>query len=151
MRHSRGVARLPTLSRSALLPYAPEAVYQVVCDVSRYAEFLPWCSSSVVVEENERNVTASLEFGVGGLRERVTTRNTLIPSERIELSLVSGPFSHFAGVWRFTALGDAGCKVSFDVDYRLTGTRALLRRAFVGQAADKLVDAFARRCAELLD
>ena len=142
---------MPTLSRSALLPYAPEAVYQVVCDIARYAEFLPWCCSSVVVEEHEQDVTASLEFGAGGLRERVTTRNALTPGERIELSLVSGPFSHFAGVWRFAALGDAGCKVSFDLDYRLSGPQAILRRAFVGQAADKLVDAFAQRCADLLD
>jgi len=143
---------LPTISRSALLPYPRESVYEIVSDVGRYPEFVPWCSSSEILAQDELTVTATLQFGAKGLRETVTTRNTLVPVERIELNLVSGPFAEFLGIWHFAALGDgAGCKVQFDLDYRLAGRHLVLRPAFVGQAADKLVDAFAARCAALLD
>ena len=126
-------------------------MYEIVSDVGSYPEFVPWCAGSTILEQDEREITAALEFGGRGLRETVTTRNTLMPGERIELSLVSGPFTQFAGIWRFTALGGAtGCKVEFDLDYALPA-RHIVLRAFIGQAADKLVDAFTARCAALLD
>ena len=141
---------MPTLSRSALLPYPRDSVYEIVSDIRAYPEFVPWCAASTILEQDEREVTAALEFGRRGLRETVTTRNTLLPGERIELSLISGPFTQFAGIWTFTALGGtAGCKVEFDLDYALPARHVVLR-AFIGQAADKLVDAFTARCAALL-
>lgn len=126
-------------------------MYEIVGDVARYSEFLPWCTASEIIEQDGQAVTATLVFGAMGLRESVTTRNVLMPGEWIKLELLSGPFAQFAGRWDFAALGDgAGCKVEFNLDYRLAGHHAVLGGAFVGLAADKLVDAFARRCAALL-
>ncbi len=143
---------MASLSRSALLPYSLGSVFGIVSDVGRYADFLPWCRASVIDEQDEHTVTATLEFGGRGLSERLTTRNTMVPGARIEVGLVSGPFTEFAGVWRFTALGeDLGCKVEFALDYRLAGAHRLLGGRFIDHAADRLVDAFADRCAQLLD
>jgi ribosome-associated toxin RatA of RatAB toxin-antitoxin module len=140
-----------SLRRSALLPYPAGRVYEVVSDIDRYCEFLPWCTDSKIVAREGRIVTATLEFGAIGLKERVTTRNTLAPQESIELELVSGPFSRFMGVWSFTQVGDAdGCKVTFDLDYQLAKRHVLLGPAFVNRATDKLVDAFVERCVALL-
>ena len=76
----------------------------------------------------------------------------MVPGARIDVGLVSGPFAEFSGVWRFTALGeDLGCKVEFDLDYRLAGVHRLLSGRLINHAADRLVDAFADRCAALLD
>ena len=146
-------------------------MYDIVGDIANYAQFLPWCSRSTILESDQEVVTATLEFGARGIRETLTTRNVLVPRERIELQLVSGPFAKFEGVWQFTALGGeqsrnqsgvtsiamdvttsaaVGCKVVFNLEYQLAGHRAIFGREFVGRAADMLVDAFAQRCAALL-
>ena len=104
------------VKRSALLPYAAEAVFDIVNDVSRYPEFLPWCSGAEVVEVNTDEVIASLSMRLRGLNETFTTRNILTPHERIDLELVSGPFKAFSGHWLFTRLGDAGCQITCTVD-----------------------------------
>jgi ribosome-associated toxin RatA of RatAB toxin-antitoxin module len=124
-------------------------VFSVVRDVASYPEFLPWCRDARVLEHAHEAVVAELELDARGVRERFTTRNRLFPHERIELELVSGPFSRFSGTWRFVAIGgDVGCRVELDLDFQFSGARGLLGGAFAGvfaRAADRLVDAFCAR------
>jgi ribosome-associated toxin RatA of RatAB toxin-antitoxin module len=150
---------MPSLRRSALLPFPPAVVFSVVRDVSSYPEFLPWCRDARILEQahspcvhgecGHEAMVAELELDARGVRERFTTRNRLFPHERIELELVSGPFSSFSGTWRFVAIGgDAGCRVELDLDFQFSGARGLFGGAFAGvfaRAADRLVDAFCAR------
>jgi ribosome-associated toxin RatA of RatAB toxin-antitoxin module len=108
-----------------------------------------------IVTESAEEVVATLELGARGLRETFTTRNVLTPYERIELSLVSGPFTDFQGFWRFTRLGeDEGCKIELHLDFGFSVAQSLLHRTFASaftSAGDKLVDAFCDRARVLLD
>jgi ribosome-associated toxin RatA of RatAB toxin-antitoxin module len=144
---------LPVIHRSALLPLPVTAVFDVVRDVTRYPEFLPWCSAARVLEQGEAEVLAELTLDARGMHERFTTRNVIIPHERIELHLVSGPFKIFEGAWHFKRLGnDEGTRVELDLRFEFTGARALLAGAFSGvfvKAADQMVDAFCRRAMAL--
>jgi ribosome-associated toxin RatA of RatAB toxin-antitoxin module len=146
---------VPSLAREALLPYPVQAVYEIVNDVARYPEFLPWCKAVEVVAESAEEVIATLDLAARGIRQSLTTRNVLNPHESIELNLVSGPFSQFHGIWRFTRLGlDEGCKLELRLDFRFSGAMSLLHRTFAGafsQSGDKLVDAFCARARALLD
>lgn len=144
---------MPVIERSALLPYPAASVYGIVNDVARYPEFLPWCAEAEVLEASDTEVVAELALRVRGISERFTTRNLLVPHERIELTLVSGPFRSFSGVWTFRRLGaDEGCKVALRLDFEFSGTRAMLGGAFSGvfvKAADRMVDAFCDRARAL--
>lgn len=144
---------MPVIHRKALLPLPVGAVFDVVWDVRRYPEFLPWCDEARVLEEREREVVAELGVKALGVRERFTTRNVMIPHERIELHLVAGPFKTFEGAWHFKRLGnDEGARVELDLRFELTGARALIGGAFPGvfsRAADDMVDAFCERAMAL--
>ncbi len=144
---------MPAIRRSALLPLPVSRVFDVVCDVTSYPEFLPWCRDATVLEQSRGELVAELKLDARGLHQRFTTRNVMHPHERIELHLVSGPFRTFEGVWHFRSLGaDEGCKVELDLSFELSGVRALfgrpLSRVFV-EAADQMVDAFSQRATDL--
>lgn len=141
---------MPSVRRSALLPYPAAAVFTIVNDVARYPEFLPWCSAATVVEQRPDEMIAALSLSAQGLSETFTTRNRLIPFERIDMQLVSGPFRRLSGSWLFTALGsNQGCRVELELDFQPHGLGRLLGGVFNG-AADQLVDAFCGRAGELL-
>ena len=141
---------MPRVHRSALLPYRAADVFAIVNDVGRYPEFLPWCAAASVLEATDREVLAELSLSASGIRETFTTRNQLIPFEKIEMMLVSGPFRRLSGGWTFTRLGeDHGCRVALDLDFQLAGVRSLLGSVF-HRAADHMVDAFCARADELL-
>ncbi|MBX8495992.1 type II toxin-antitoxin system RatA family toxin [Pseudomonas cichorii] len=138
------------IQRSALLPYPARFLYDLVNDVARYPEFLPWCAAAVVLEESEIHMRASLEVAKGGLSQKFVTRNVLVPGESIVMDLVEGPFSQLHGVWTFKPLGDKACKISLDLTFDYAGSivRATLGPLF-NQAANTLVDAFCQRAKEL--
>ncbi|MBA1245277.1 MULTISPECIES: type II toxin-antitoxin system RatA family toxin [Pseudomonas] len=138
------------IQRSALLPYPAKALYDLVNDVARYPEFLPWCSSTRVIESSDDFMRASLEVAKGGLSQRLVTRNALIPGERIEMNLEEGPFTQLHGIWVFKPLGEKACKISLDLSFDYDGpiVRATLGPLF-NQAANTLVDAFCQRAKQL--
>ena len=138
------------INRSALLPYAAEQMYDIVKDVTAYSSFLPWCESSRILSAASDSMVAELTVVMSGIQKSFTTRNSLFPTERIELELVSGPFKSLSGSWYFKTLGSEGCRVemqlSFEVDSRIAG--AMLSKVFE-RAANTLVDAFSNRADEL--
>ncbi|HEY5647278.1 MAG TPA: type II toxin-antitoxin system RatA family toxin [Pseudomonadales bacterium] len=141
---------MPRVQRSALLPYRAADVFAIVNDIGRYPEFLPWCSAAAVLSASEEEVLAELSLSASGIRETFTTRNRLVPFERIEMALVSGPFRRLSGGWTFTRLGnDQGCRVALELDFQLAGMQSLLGGVF-NRAADQMVDAFSARAEHLL-
>ena len=138
------------IQRSALLPYPASALFELVNDVARYPEFLPWCAASEVLDVSQTHMRASLAVAKGGISQRFITRNALVWGQSIELHLEEGPFNKLHGQWVFKALGDQACKISLDltIDYAGPLVRATLGPLF-NQAANTLVDAFCQRAKQL--
>ena len=138
------------ITRSALLPYSDAEIFALVNDVARYREFLPYCIASDVLAVMENEMHARMAFSWMGMSQALETRNRLLPSSRIEIEFVAGPFEHLSGCWEFQALQAQACKVSFSVNFQ-PQARFLNMAAgsVVGQAATQAVDAFRRR-AEVL-
>lgn len=138
------------IQRSALLPYPAQALFDLVNDVASYPQFLPWCSTSQVLEVSENHMLASLTVAKGSLSQRFVTRNVLLPGQRIEMNLQEGPFTRLHGIWEFKALGDKACKIGLDLSFDYAGplVRATLGPLF-NQAANTMVDAFCQRAKQL--
>jgi len=134
------------ITRQALVPYTAVEMYRLVHDVAAYPEFLSWCTAAQVLEQSAEMQLASLTVRVGGLRQAFTTRNRLIPGERLTMSLVEGPFRELNGEWLFQPLGEAGSRVSLSLTFQLSST--LVSPAFrsgFARIADRMVRDFCQR------
>ena len=118
-------------------------MYDLVNDIESYPEFLPWCPKAEVLQRDDREVTARLGLAHSGLHTSFTTRNTMIPNERIDMHLQDGPFQHLHGVWTFTALTNDSCHVVLDMDFEVKGSlRFLLLPVVFAEVCNRLVQAF---------
>lgn len=134
------------IERSALVTQSAMDMFALVADVAAYPQFLSWCTHSEVHEENADQQKASLTVLVAGIRQQFTTINTLHPGERVQLSLLEGPFRNLKGEWSFTQLGDDGCKISLHMDFEMTaGPMAVLFGTGFGKIANRLLDDFCKR------
>lgn len=141
---------MTTVERSALVPYLPEQMFEVVRDVRAYPEFLPWCAEAIILAETDSEQLAELSLSKGGITQRFSTRNTLVKPSTIELELVDGPFSRLRGAWHFVALGSAGCKVQLRLSFELDSALMQMALGQVWRAAtDRMVDAFCDRAESL--
>ncbi len=142
---------MATVSRSALVPYSPQQMFDLVNDVEHYPEFLQWCESTEVLEDKPDEMLARLHLAFGGLKKSFTTRNRLQPGKMIEIRLVDGPFHHLEGFWRFNPLADGGaCKVVLDMEFDFS--TPLVKFAFgpvFTQIANSLVDSFTKRARDV--
>lgn len=133
------------IRRSALVKYSPAQMFGLVNEVEAYPQRFPWCAGAQVLERGENMLVARLDLKFAGFRQSFTTRNTVDPPHRLEMKLVDGPFRSLDGVWQFIALGDAGCKIDFRLDFdyagKLGGTA--LKLGFQGLAG-RMVEDFCR-------
>ena len=142
---------MTTIQRSALMPYSAEQMYDVVIDIERYPDFLPWCAGTEILEQREDFMRASIHMRKGKLNHAFTTKNRLVPGRQVHMELVDGPFRKLEGDWLLTPLPeDRGCKVELDLEFefsnRLVGM--LIGPVFT-QIANSLVDAFCQRAHQL--
>ena len=141
---------MPKISRSALVSHTPEQMFDLVNDFERYPEFLPWCGGARVVEATDMTIIGELCIQKGGIRQFFTTKNTLTPPDRIDLSLVEGPFKSLGGHWRFEAVGSDACRVFLELEFEFAGRLvAVAIGAIVSQIAGSLIDAFCDRADQL--
>src|ERR1043165_558655 len=134
------------VKRSALIAEAPARMYQLINDVERYPEFVPYCTAARVNSRKGNEMVATLNIKRGPLNAEFTTRNLLEPDKRVLMQFVSGPFRVLEGLWTLTPLGDLGCRVELEMRFELANrvAGALFEPLFENTAAS-LVDAFVKR------
>jgi len=110
------------ISRSALLMYSAQEMYQLVNDVDAYPEFLPGCSETTVLLDQADRMKASIKVSKAGISQTFVTENTLVTDQSITMNLLEGPFKHLTGGWTFTALDEKACKVSLDLEFEFSST-----------------------------
>ena len=143
------------VKRSALVNFSPPQMFALVSDFERYPEFLPWVASAVLLSVQGNVQVGQLEMVRSGLREKVTTRNTLTAPTHLHMQLVEGPFKMLEGDWRFAAVTDAAGVVQgtrIELHIRFEFKNALLNM-MMGKAFEtscgSLVESFVRRATEL--
>jgi ribosome-associated toxin RatA of RatAB toxin-antitoxin module len=131
------------IERSALIPFPAEQLFALVNDIEAYPQYMDGCVGAEILRCDGAVVDARLDLSRGGVRHSFATRNRASAPHAIELELLEGPFEHFAGSWRFQQLGDAACKVSLDLQFKLRG-------GLLGAAAGKLFESIAPRLVDAL-
>ena len=141
---------MPSVSRSALVMYSVDQMFQLINDVLAYPQFLPDCSNSKIISTDENSMTASLLVSKAGLNKWFTTKNTLVSNQQVQLELVDGPFNTLRGCWLLTPLSDDACKVSLELEYEFSNKIFDLAfgRVF-NHLTNNMVQAFTQRAKEV--
>jgi ribosome-associated toxin RatA of RatAB toxin-antitoxin module len=134
------------ISRSVLVPYSAEAMFDLIEQAEWYPSFIPWCTAAEILERSEDWVAARLEFSYLQFRFAMRTRNPKHRPEWLQVRLVEGPFRRFHGHWRLVPLAEQGCKVTFDLSYQASaGLFDRVANAALERIFGSVVDAFVKR------
>lgn len=137
------------------MPYSAEQIYDLVADVARYPEFLPWTAAARIRSrkaiEGGEEIEADLVISFKVFRERFGSRVKLFPADgRIETAYLDGPFKYMVSHWHITVAEDDGCIVDFAVDFEF---RNPVLQKLIGvvfdQAMRRVVGAFEARARAL--
>ncbi|QIA64017.1 ubiquinone-binding protein [Vibrio astriarenae] len=138
------------VSRSALVSFSAEQMYDLVNDVSNYPEFLPGCAGSKVLESGDASMVASVDVAKAGISKTFTTNNTLLPGRSIVMDLVDGPFKSLTGGWYFTPLDEQACKVELKLEFEFSSKMIELAFGKVfHELTNNMVNAFTKRAKQV--
>ena len=141
---------MPRHSETKHLPYTPEQLFDLVADVARYDEFLPWVVAVRVRSSSEKQTVADLVVGFNAFKERFTSRVVKERPTRICVDYVEGSLKFLHNEWKFDRAVDGGTNVHFSVDFafrsRLFET---LAGAMFDRALRRMTAAFEQRAASL--
>ncbi len=140
---------MPTHAEKRILRYTPDQLFDLVADVRRYPEFLPWCVGARIISRTEKEVVADLTIGFKMFRESFRSQVTLDRPQHIQVRYLNGPFRYLNNHWRFQPV-EGGTEVNFFVDFEF---RSRLLQAVIGtvfnEAVRLMVRAFERRAMHL--
>jgi coenzyme Q-binding protein COQ10 len=151
---------VPTHKEIRIVPHSPRQLYELVADIEKYPDFLPWC---IAARNRSREATADgelidadLVLGFKMFRERVRSKVTLHPPDddetggRIDVEYVEGPLRYLQNHWVFVPAEGGGCEIDFFVDFEF---HSRLLQKIVGalfhEAVSRMVAAFERRATAL--
>ena len=140
---------MPGIRETRRLPYTAEQMFDLVADVGRYPEFLPWVIASRVRSDNDTEMVADMLVGFKALKEKFTSRVVKTRPDEIRVTYIDGPLRDLDNSWRFRPV-EGGCEIDFAVDFAF---RNPLFEKIAGQYFDrafrKMVSAFEERAAAL--
>ena len=141
---------MPRHSETRRLPYTPEQMFDLVADVKRYQEFLPWVAATRICSDSDTAMVADLVVGFRSLKETFTSRVNKHRPNDITIDYVEGPLKHLHNTWKFTPDGQGGTRIDFCVDFAF---RSRIFEALAGQMFDRalrrMIGAFEERAHEL--
>lgn len=141
---------MPGIHEVRRLPFSAEQMFDLVADVERYPEFLPWVVATRVRSETEHELIADMLVGFKALREKFTSQVEKHRPDLIRVHYVDGPLRDLDNTWGFRALGPNACELDFHVEFAF---RNAMFERLAGQYFDsafrKMVAAFETRAAEL--
>ena len=132
------------------LPYSAEQMFDLVADVRRYGQFLPWVIATRVRSDSDTEMVADMVVGFKSLRESFTSRVVKDRPNRIAVHYIDGPLSDLDNVWTFRAIDENSCEIDFCVDFEFKNK---VFQALAGQYFDRafrrMVQAFEMRAHQL--
>jgi coenzyme Q-binding protein COQ10 len=140
---------MPTHAESRVVSYRPEQLFDLVADVGKYPQFLPWCVGARVRSRTETEQVADLTIGFGPFRESFTSRVAMQRPGLVRVTYENGPFRYLNNQWKFLP-DPRGCRVEFYVDFEF---RSRLLQAAIGavfnEAVKRMINAFLKRARDV--
>ncbi len=141
---------MPRHSETRNLPYTPDQMFDLVADVKRYQEFLPWVAATRIRSDSETLMIADLVVGFKSLKETFASRVRKHRPTEINVDYIEGPLKYLHNSWKFRPDGEGGTDIDFCVDFAF---KSRLFEALAGQMFDRalrrMIGAFETRAHEL--
>jgi len=145
---------MPKASVKRLIDCKKEQLIDLVLDIEKYPEFVPFCLGSKIYEKKDKGdqllIIADLTIGKGPFKDTYKSDVKFNKNEdSIYVTNLDGPLKHLENKWQFKEINNLS-EVSFEIDFELKNDflNIIMTKSFQF-GLDKIADAFQKRAEEL--
>ena len=145
---------MPKASVKRLIECKKSQLIDLVLDIEKYPEFVPFCLDAHLYEKKEKDnlilMIADLTIGKGPFKDTYKSDVKFNKKDNsIKVTNIGGPLNHLNNTWHFID-HDNGTEISFDIDFEIENKflNILMTKSFQF-GLDKIADAFQKRAESL--
>ena len=145
---------MPKASVKRLIECKKDQLIDLVLDIEKYPEFVPFCLDAHVYEKNKEGdlilIIADLTIGKGPFKDTYKSDVKFNKKDStIKVTNIGGPLNHLENTWQFKEQ-KSGTEISFDIDFEIENKflNIVMKKSFQF-GLDKIADAFQKRAEEL--
>ena len=132
-----------SFKKNKIISHPIDKIYNLVSDVKKYPDFLPWCKGIVVKKKTKKYILTEVKVGFKNINESYICKVFLFPYKRITLEYISGPFEYLEIDWNFKKISDNKTEIDFFCNFKFKSIfLRLCTNLFLENAVEKMVDAF---------
>ena len=147
---------MPSASIKKKIPCSKKNLIEMVLDIEKYPEFVPWCLDGKIHKKNDKGDTIEIkaDLTIGRSFFKETYKSFVIynkSKDSIYVTNMDGPLKHLKNEWFFKQIGDSS-EIDFHVDFELKNKilNVLMIKTF-DLGLKKIADAFEKRANELFN
>ena len=135
-----------SFKKNKIISHPVKKIYNLVADVKKYPDFLPWCSDITIKEKTKKYIRTEVKVGFQNINESYLCKVLLYPQKRITLEYISGPFEYLEIDWKFKKITKNKTGVCFFCNFKFRSVfLRLFTSFFLEGAVEKMVDAFEKK------
>ena len=145
---------MPKASVKRLIECKKNQLIDLVLDIEKYPEFVPFCLGSHIYERNKDGnqtlIIADLTIGKGPFKDTYKSDVKFNKEDStINVTNIGGPLNHLQNNWSFNETKE-GTEISFDIDFEIENKflNVLMSKSFKF-GLNKIADAFQKRAEDL--
>jgi len=147
---------MPSASIKKKIPCSKKNLIEMVLDIEKYPEFVPWCLDGKIHDKIDKGDTIEIkaDLTIGKSFFKDTYKSFVIynkSEDSIHVTNIDGPLKHLENEWFFSQDGDSS-EVEFHVDFELKNKilNVLMIKSF-DLGLKKIADAFEKRAIQLFE
>ncbi len=144
---------MPDFKESRILNYTQKQLYDLVLDVEKYPEFIPYCKTCKIIERKKNELTAdlSIAFGFTTKTYKSSVVHGVVDNKYfVNATQISGPFKYLITKWVFEKYEEQKTKIYFEIDFQFESEITnIMVGAMFKKACMTMVKAFEIRAKEI--
>jgi len=137
---------LISFKKNKNLSHPVKKIYNLVADVKKYPDFLPWCKNIIIKKKTKKYILTEVKVGFQNINESYVCKVLLYPQKRIAVNYISGPFEYLEIDWKFKKISKNKTDVSFSCNFKFKSIfLRLCTSFFLENALEKMFDAFEKK------
>ena len=139
--------------QEVIINHPAKSIYEIVLDIEKYPDFIPWCSAVRIRSKTKKNIIADLLVNYKYFQKTFTSdvrfdSNNLI----INIIYIEGPLKNLQNQWKFEKVEDKKTKVHFKIKFKFKNViYQKITELFFDLIENKMIQSFKKRADEILN
>tara|TARA_Y100000590_G_scaffold470018_1_gene661360 strand:- start:115 stop:549 length:435 start_codon:yes stop_codon:yes gene_type:complete len=139
--------------KELIINHPARSLYNIVLDIEKYPDFIPWCASSKILSKSKNNIIADLFIDYKFFKKTFSS-DVKFDSKNliIKVIYIKGPLKNLHNKWHFKKISKEKTKVFFHIQFEFKNIfYQKISEIFFDLLENKMISSFKKRADEILN